>query len=68
MQRENCELSDQETRFVDMSNPAFFENAPEYDFYEKTTIGSRSSQECLDGAYIVFILTYRRFAYTNYLL
>ncbi|XP_022174550.1 uncharacterized protein LOC111036724 isoform X1 [Myzus persicae] len=47
-QRENCELSDQETRFVDMGNPAFFENAPEYDFYEKSAMGSRSSQECLD--------------------
>lgn len=32
-----------------MGNPAFFENAPEYDFYEKSAMGSRSSQECLDG-------------------
>lgn len=56
MQRENCELSDQETRFVDMGNPAFFENAPEYDFYEKSAIASRNSQECLDGSYIALFL------------
>ncbi|XP_050440401.1 uncharacterized protein LOC126845652 isoform X2 [Adelges cooleyi] len=47
-QRENCELSDQESRLVDMGNPAFFENAPDYDFYEKAAMGSRISQECLD--------------------
>lgn len=35
-----------------MSNPAFFENAAEYDFYEKSAMGSRNSQECLDGMFI----------------
>jgi len=37
-----------------MGNPAFFENAPEYDFYEKSAMGSRSSQECLDGTLFIF--------------
>ncbi|XP_050521456.1 uncharacterized protein LOC126894461 isoform X2 [Daktulosphaira vitifoliae] len=47
-QRENCELSDQESRLIDMNNPSLFENAPDYDFYERSVIGSRISQECLD--------------------
>ncbi|XP_072162409.1 LOW QUALITY PROTEIN: uncharacterized protein nompA [Bemisia tabaci] len=46
-QRENCELSDRDTRDLDMNNPTFFETTGDYDFYERAASG-RSGQECLD--------------------
>lgn len=43
----NCELSDRDTRELDLNNPQMFENG-NYDFYERS-IGSRSMDgECLD--------------------
>ncbi|XP_050539438.1 uncharacterized protein LOC126904438 isoform X2 [Daktulosphaira vitifoliae] len=47
----NCELSDQESsRFLtnDHLGSAYFENHADYDFYERTTIGNRMGQDCLD--------------------
>ncbi|XP_050422402.1 uncharacterized protein LOC126834493 [Adelges cooleyi] len=48
----NCELSDQESsRFMANDHPGstYFENHADYDFYERTAMGSRlSNQDCLD--------------------
>ncbi|XP_065219533.1 uncharacterized protein LOC135845021 isoform X2 [Planococcus citri] len=46
-QRENCELSDRDTRDLDMNNPNYFDPAGEYDFYERSAQG-RNGQDCLD--------------------
>lgn len=46
--RDNCELSDRDTRELDAANPAHFDNtANEYDFYERSL--GRMNEECLDG-------------------
>jgi hypothetical protein len=43
----NCELSDRDTRELDLSNPQMFENA-NYDFYERSIGGRSNDGECLD--------------------
>lgn len=46
--RDNCELSDRDTRELDAANPAHFDNtANEYDFYERAL--GRIADDCLDG-------------------
>lgn len=46
--RDNCELSDRDTRELDAANPAHFDNtANEYDFYERAL--GRMADDCLDG-------------------
>ncbi|XP_038211604.1 uncharacterized protein LOC119832073 [Zerene cesonia] len=45
--RDNCELSDRDTRELDAANPAHFDNtANEYDFYERAL--GRIADDCLD--------------------
>jgi PAN domain len=44
----NCELSDRDTRELDLNNPAMFENKPNYDFYERSIGGRSNDGECLD--------------------
>ncbi|XP_063367031.1 uncharacterized protein LOC134655495 isoform X4 [Cydia amplana] len=45
--RDNCELSDRDTRELDAANPAHFDNtANEYDFYERAL--GRMADDCLD--------------------
>lgn len=46
-ERENCELSDRDTRDLDVNNPSYFETTGDYDFYER--FGGRSGGDCLDG-------------------
>lgn len=58
--RDNCELSDRDTRELDAANPAHFDNtANEYDFYERAL--GRIADDCLDGMYnrlsLIFIST-----------
>jgi hypothetical protein len=43
----NCELSDRDTRELDLNNPQMFENA-NYDFYERSIGGRSMDGECLD--------------------
>lgn len=44
----NCELSDRDTRELDVNNPQMFENG-NYDFYERSIGSGRSNDaECLD--------------------
>lgn len=46
--RDNCELSDRDTRELDAANPAHFDNtANDYDFYERAL--GRMAEDCLDG-------------------
>ncbi|XP_059060869.1 uncharacterized protein LOC131853831 isoform X2 [Achroia grisella] len=45
--RDNCELSDRDTRELDAANPSHFDNtANEYDFYERAL--GRIADDCLD--------------------
>lgn len=46
-ERDNCELSDRDTRDMDVADPSYFDTTGNYDFYERST--SRSGEECLDG-------------------
>jgi hypothetical protein len=43
----NCELSDRDTRELDLNNPQMFENS-NYDFYERSIGGRSNDGECLD--------------------
>lgn len=43
----NCELSDRDTRELDVNNPQMFENG-NYDFYERSIGGRSMDGECLD--------------------
>ncbi|PNF26529.1 hypothetical protein B7P43_G13971 [Cryptotermes secundus] len=45
-ERENCELSDRDSRDLDINNPSYFETTGDYDFYER--FGGRSGGDCLD--------------------
>lgn len=48
--RDNCELSDRDTRELDAANPAHFDNtANDYDFYERAL--GRIADDCLDGRF-----------------
>lgn len=52
--RDNCEMSDRDTRELDAANPAHFDNtANEYDFYERAL--GRNADDCLDGTYLSII-------------
>lgn len=44
--RDNCELSDRDTRDLEMDNPQYFDNKGTYDFYER---GLGGDGDCLDG-------------------
>lgn len=43
----NCELSDRDTRELDVNNPQMFETGS-YDFYERSIGGRSNDGECLD--------------------
>lgn len=47
-QKENCELSDHDTRDLNLNNPSFFETTGDYDFYERSP-GRSNLADCLDG-------------------
>lgn len=52
--RDNCELSDRDSRELDANNPMFFEHTGESDFYER--FGGRAGSECLDGKGTLLLL------------
>jgi len=52
-ERENCELSDRDSRQLDVSSPTYFENSPEYDFYERFNGRAANQAECLDGETVI---------------
>ncbi|KAJ1525654.1 hypothetical protein ONE63_008872 [Megalurothrips usitatus] len=47
-ERENCELSDRDSRDLDVGNPTFFETTADYDFYERFNGRQGIGGECLD--------------------
>lgn len=46
-ERDNCELSDRDSRELEMGNAQFFDTAGNYDFYERAL--GRLEDDCLDG-------------------
>lgn len=48
----NCELSDRDTRELDIQNPQMFD-ASTYDYYERSNSRNGVDGECLDGNYII---------------
>ncbi|XP_014260644.1 uncharacterized protein LOC106673149 isoform X2 [Cimex lectularius] len=46
-QKENCELSDHDSRDLNLNNPSFFETTGDYDFYERSA-GRSGNGDCLD--------------------
>lgn len=44
----NCELSDRDTRELDLQNPTMFDTSS-FDYYERSNGRSGSDTECLDG-------------------
>ncbi|KAJ8980671.1 hypothetical protein NQ317_013283 [Molorchus minor] len=49
--RENCELSDRDSRDLEMNNPQYFDNNGNYDFYERA-LGRLGDGDCLDVSQI----------------
>lgn len=48
-ERENCELSDRDSRDLDITNPEYFENTGNFDFYERSLGRQGVDGDCLDG-------------------
>lgn len=48
-ERDNCELSDRDTRDLEIANPQFFEQTGNYDFYERSLDRQSVDGDCLDG-------------------
>ncbi|XP_008208776.1 uncharacterized protein LOC100114312 [Nasonia vitripennis] len=46
-ERDNCELSDRDSRDMDMGNPIYYDTGSDYDFYERNN-GRQGVDECLD--------------------
>lgn len=44
----NCELSDRDTRELDLQNPTMFDTSS-FDYYERSNARSGADSECLDG-------------------
>lgn len=65
-QKENCELSDHDSRDLNLNNPSFFETNGDYDFYERSP-GRGLGGDCLDGAIFVVFFALNKIFYT-YLL
>lgn len=46
--RENCELSDRDSRDMEIGNSIYYDTGSDYDFYERNN-GRQGFDECLDG-------------------
>lgn len=49
-ERDNCELSEKDSRELDVNNPAYFEISGDYDYFERSP-GRQGQGECLDGTH-----------------
>lgn len=47
--RDNCELSDRDSKDMDVGNPVYYDTTSEYDFYERNNARIGTDGECLDG-------------------
>lgn len=50
-ERDNCELSDRDSRDMDMGNPIYYDTGSDYDFYERNNGRQGADGECLDGEF-----------------
>lgn len=57
----NCELSDRDTRELDLQNPQMFD-AGSFDYYERSNSRNSADGDCLDGLFLFFFET--RYLYT----
>ncbi|XP_030766535.1 uncharacterized protein LOC115890446 [Sitophilus oryzae] len=46
--RENCELSDRDTRYLEMGNSQYFDNTGNFDYYERSISANGLDGDCLD--------------------
>ncbi|KAJ8674606.1 hypothetical protein QAD02_005868 [Eretmocerus hayati] len=49
--RDNCELSDRDSKDMDIGNPIYYDSASDYDFYERNS-GRQGIDDCLDVSQI----------------
>ncbi|XP_044584045.1 uncharacterized protein LOC123264688 isoform X1 [Cotesia glomerata] len=47
-ERDNCELSDRDSRDMAMNNPIYYDTSSDYDFYERNSARQGADGECLD--------------------
>lgn len=47
-ERDNCELSDRDSRDMEMGDPVYYDRSSDYDFYERNG-RQGADDECLDG-------------------
>lgn len=47
-ERDNCELSDRDSRDMEKGNSIYYDTGSDYDFYERNN-GQSGLEECLDG-------------------
>lgn len=48
-ERENCELSDRDSRDLEIDNPQYFDTNGNFDFYERSESRQGIDGDCLDG-------------------
>ncbi|XP_043464524.1 uncharacterized protein LOC122499974 isoform X2 [Leptopilina heterotoma] len=46
--QDNCELSDRDSRDMDMNNPLYYDSGTDFDFYERNNGRQGSDNDCLD--------------------
>ncbi|XP_048508388.1 uncharacterized protein LOC105687681 isoform X2 [Athalia rosae] len=47
-ERDNCELSDRDSRDMEMGDPVYYDRSSDYDFYERNNGRQGADDECLD--------------------
>lgn len=47
--RENCELSDRDSRDMEINNPQYFETGGTFEYYERSLSRHGVDGDCLDG-------------------
>lgn len=55
-ERDNCELSDRDSRDMAMGNPIYYDTGSDYDFYERNNGRQGTDGECLDGKLILIFM------------
>jgi len=54
-ERDNCELSDRDSRDMEMGSQVYYDTSSDYDFYERNNGRQGADGECLDGKRPVFV-------------
>ena len=53
--RDNCELSDRDSRDMEVNNPIYYDSGSDFDFYERNDGRQGADAECLDGGLFTII-------------